>query len=273
MEKGILIADSGGTSTKWVHSENSEWSFSMESLHPRRLHEITEQRKVELKALFSTIQFEEVHFYGAGCSSKEAKETLKLFLMEIGINSSVVQVKIETDALLACRATLGTNTGYVAILGTGSILLQYDGKEIVSTYGGFGSIIGDEGSAMSFGKLFLKNYLLDPSQFDEEIRQTIGEKSTILGELAKSTALAYISSLAEKLAEFELKSLHEKNIKSFFEYYLPSEIQGKISFVGSYAFFQGKNIKKILEAYKWGLGTIIQDPLTSIRTTYKSLFL
>jgi N-acetylglucosamine kinase-like BadF-type ATPase len=273
MIKGILIADSGGTSTKWVHSENSDWSFSMESLHPRRLHELSEQRKVELNAFFSTVEFEEVHFYGAGCSSKEAKESLKLFLNEIGINSKDVHLKIETDALLACRAALGTNAGYVAILGTGSILMQYNGKEIVSTYGGFGSIIGDEGSAMSFGKLFLKEYLLDPSQFDEEIRQTIGEKSTILGELAKNTALVYISSLAEKLAKFELDAIHELNIKRFFELYLPSENQGKMSFVGSYAFFQGKNIKKNLEAYEWGLGTIIQDPLTSIRTTYKSLFL
>lgn len=271
MGNGILIADSGGTSTKWIHTENPEWSFSMESLHPRRLHEVLDERKSELKVFFSSIQYDDVHFYGAGCSSKEAKETLKLFLSEIGLNANKLQ--IETDALLASRATLGTTSGFVAILGTGSILLEYNGKEIVSTYGGFGSIIGDEGSALSFGKVFLKAYLTDPTQFDEKVREVIGEKSIILGELAKNTSLVYISSLAEKLAEFDLNSIHEQNITSFFENYLPSNIQGKISFVGSYAHFQEKNIKKILESFNWGLGTIIQEPLTSIRTTYKSLFL
>lgn len=268
MTKGILIADSGGTSTKWIHTSDSNWEFTMESLHPRRLGELSSERISELKVFFSSLEYDAVHFYGAGCSSSEAKEEILSILNEFGLKKETVQV--ETDALLACKATLGNEPGYVAILGTGSILLHYDGTEIVESFGGFGSIIGDEGSALSFGKLFLKEYLLNQSHFSNEIREIVGERKQVLGELAKSTSLVYISSLAEKLSKQELNFIHERNIQLFFDLYLPPDIQGKISFVGSYAFFQEKNIKKILNAYNWHLRTVIQDPLSSIRRTYKS---
>lgn len=266
MMKGILIADSGGTSTKWIHSSDSNWSFSMESLHPRRIGELSNERKNELKALFSSLEYDEVHFYGAGCSSNEAKESIITILSELGLKKE--NIIVETDALLACKAALGSESGYVAIFGTGSILLHYNGSEIVETFGGFGAIIGDEGSALSFGKLFLKEYLLNQNNFSIEIRELIGERKQVLGELAKSSSLAYISNLAVKLSNQDLNFIHERNIQLFFDLYLPSEIHEKISFVGSYAFFQEKNIEKILHAYNWCLGTIIQDPLSSIRTTY-----
>jgi glucosamine kinase len=267
--KGILIADSGGTSTSWIHSLDEQWSFEMESIHPRRIQEFSIERKAELKIIFSKIDYSEVHFYGSGCSSELAKEQVSEFLSSLGLNNCT----INTDSLLACRALLGNNAGYVAILGTGSVLMEYNGIEITKSIGGFGPIIGDEGGGMAFGKLFLKYYLTDQAIFDERLQNIIGSKSEVLAKLSQADSLKYISNLGNELAPFDLKLIHAQNIFDFLEQYLPIVKGDKIHFIGSYAFSQQEILKKCLKEKEWELGTVYSSPLTSVRRTYYAAFI
>ncbi len=266
--KRILIADSGGTSTTWIHSTNENWVFEMESLHPRRIHELGLERVNELKNVFSSIEFDEVHFYGAGCSSEIAQEKTSSFLSSLGL----VNVLVFSDGLLACRATLGNKKGYVAIMGTGSVLFYFDGTAITESFGGYGPVIGDEGGGMAFGKLFLKKYLLNFDFFSKEIKEIIGSRKEVLTQLSLENSLKYISSLAEKLNSFELTELHELNIDAFISSYFPKIENEKIHVIGSYGFYQRRIIEKSFKKKSWNLEMIIQSPLASVRRTYYNGF-
>ena len=47
---------------------------------------------------------------------------------------------------------VGAKLGIAVILGTGSNVGLYDGKQLVKTVGGLGYVLGDEGSGVHLGK-------------------------------------------------------------------------------------------------------------------------
>ena len=67
--------------------------------------------------------------------------------------------RIETDAAIAIRGALGRDDGVVAALGTGSVYgVQRDGR--IRTIGGWGFVIGDQGSGARIGRALLEDALL-----------------------------------------------------------------------------------------------------------------
>jgi N-acetylglucosamine kinase-like BadF-type ATPase len=64
----------------------------------------------------------------------------------------VPQVIITTDALITLEGAFTGKEGVVLIAGTGSILYAKDNRDIFHRAGGFGRIIGDEGSGYSIGR-------------------------------------------------------------------------------------------------------------------------
>jgi glucosamine kinase len=67
--------------------------------------------------------------------------------------------RIETDATIAVRGALGTDDGVVAALGTGAVYgVQRAGK--IRTIGGWGFVIGDQGSGAWIGRALLEEALL-----------------------------------------------------------------------------------------------------------------
>lgn len=63
-----------------------------------------------------------------------------------------IPVIITTDALITLEGAFGGKEGVVIIAGTGSIVYAKDDKEIFHRAGGFGRIIGDEGSGYAIGR-------------------------------------------------------------------------------------------------------------------------
>lgn len=66
---------------------------------------------------------------------------------------------IENDALIAVNGALGDSDGAVAILGTGSVFAAKDGAEI-RTIGGWGFVVGDQGSGAVLGRTLMQRALL-----------------------------------------------------------------------------------------------------------------
>jgi len=90
----------------------------------------------------------------AGCGREAHAQHLKVFLenelKKHGINFE--SLKIVSDAEIAFEGALGGKCGALLIAGTGSILLGKNNKGDFFRTGGYGKIIGDEGSGFSIGR-------------------------------------------------------------------------------------------------------------------------
>jgi glucosamine kinase len=257
MDAKYIIADSGGSSTTWgiVLVTDEVVFIQTDSLHP----------KYALADLFSwsglKTQFEgmnvPLHFYGAGCSSEVVQAQMRGRLLQLGFS----EVSVYPDTLAACRALYGNKAGWVAILGTGSVLVQYDGSGITRRIGGYGSLIGDEGSGFYFGKLLIR-YLLKTEKWESAWIELFESREFILSKLATSDAQQWISGLGGKTADLDFEFLHKKNAELFVEHYcLPVSGLDQISFIGTYGFEQQTVFLHVFETHAIRVGKRLASPI------------
>ena len=68
------------------------------------------------------------------------------------------RARVVQDAVIAAAGALGAADGIVAAMGTGSVFIRQSGGQ-VATLGGWGPILGDEGSGNWLGRRFLSHVL------------------------------------------------------------------------------------------------------------------
>ena len=90
----------------------------------------------------------------AGAGRSEDAETLKYKVMEALESGFKITfpVIITTDAIITLEGAFNGKEGAVLISGTGSIIYAKDSKDIFYRAGGYGRVIGDEGSGYSIGR-------------------------------------------------------------------------------------------------------------------------
>lgn len=164
-----LIAESGSTRTEWALVEDNQLiqrAFT-EGLNPffQTRREISRCVRLGLPEIFFKKKLEQVHYYGAGCSSYEKKNILGASL----VAQFKTPIQVESDLLAAARGLFKCEAGIACILGTGSNSCFYNGKIIVRNVRAGGYILGDEGSGAALGRMFLSDVLkgLAPSSIAE----------------------------------------------------------------------------------------------------------
>ena len=105
----------------------------------------------------------------AGAGRIEETEKLKISLKALLPPS--INLNVTTDAEAALEGAFNGKLGCILISGTGSIIWGKDQNGIIHRCGGFGKILGDEGSGYMLGK---KGLVAATREFDER-----GEKSLI----------------------------------------------------------------------------------------------
>lgn len=265
MKKAVLIADSGGSKTDWCLCDalGNKHSFTTDSYHPHLINDEWISRKKEFWKEYVQVYELEVHFFGSGCAHQMNKNILLKAFNTWGID----RVHVESDIMGAAKACFGDSDGYIAILGTGSVLAEIEKHTVKKIYGGLGFLLGDEGSGFHFGKLILQKYFHD--QFSpkvrSEIEQVAGTRETIIQSVYGLNGKKYISGLSEKLSTSstkEIHSIHGENINQFIQLYLPVVSEGKlISFVGSYAYHNREILQISLAKQGWKVGEIIERPI------------
>jgi N-acetylglucosamine kinase-like BadF-type ATPase len=105
---------------------------------------------------------------------KDRKVLKKEFIKNLGFKN----ILVTTDAMTALSGAFGNEDGIILISGTGSVLYGRSGGEIIRT-GGWGRIIGDEGSGYWIGK---KGFNAIAKEFDLE---TINKKESLLRKALK----------------------------------------------------------------------------------------
>lgn len=260
MKAKCIVADSGGTSTKWmvVLNEHEQVYLETRSLHPRNINN-TREVVDELRSILADFDAP-VFFYGAGCSSTENQDFLKSLFREAGMR----HVEVHTDILGVCRGLCGNEPGIVAILGTGSVLANYDGQHIVERYGGYGAVIGDEGSGMNFGKLVVKHALQEKT-WEHELTTLFDSREKLLGMLSGKEVFTWLSTLPLRIQSDTFDGLHHLNFEQFVALYFGEIPKGtSIHVSGSYGFHKHIMLNEVLLQNGYHLGKCVQNPLAEL---------
>jgi len=266
MLKHLLIGESGGSKTDWVLLDNKGQTtkFSGDSLHPNNWLDFNFKKlnkQFEMAGIGSTEC--QLVFYGAGCNSFEQQNAFKLLVQELSFS----EVEVHGDLLAACLATLGEENGFAAILGSGSVLIEYENQKVVRYIGGLGRELGDEGAGFYFGKLVSDAYLKDKLNSTQKyiLESFLDKKQLILlkkGSFSEEMRLELPFLLSEKMDEFT--DFHLQNFELFFQKYVDLPKNTTIHFVGSYAYFHESTLKQVCNAHGYHHGRIIARPMEAL---------
>ncbi|SEG57396.1 N-acetylglucosamine kinase [Paenibacillus sp. UNC499MF] len=118
----------------------------------------------------------------AGVDTAEERATMEQYLTRTLTGSAYegVALLIKNDAEIALKAALGSSTGLIAIAGTGSIIYAFDSQGKKYRAGGWGHLLGDQGSGYDIGlsvlQTVMKSYdgVLPPTALTEAVLQKHG---------------------------------------------------------------------------------------------------
>ena len=158
--KYIVGIDGGGTKTKCVFADESGKPVLELSGGPANFLSIGNDKaaanivsliKSGLTKLDSS--FDDILIIMAGISGAGRKlhaDMLKESLLK-KMPEGFTNIFVESDARVALEGALGGEPGAVLIAGTGSVIFGKDKSGKIHRAGGFGRVIGDEGSGYSIG--------------------------------------------------------------------------------------------------------------------------
>lgn len=276
----LLIAESGSTKTDWVLvSDHGEQAFKTKGINPQILSLETIQDIIgnELLGQLEVKEIDTICFYGAGCSSPDRQKIISDILSN---NFNCNSITVEHDLLAAARACSQNEKGITCILGTGSNTCLYNGANIELNIGGYGYILGDEGSGAHLGKLLMKAYL--NQSLDSELIEALNDnlslgKEKIFKNVYKYEAPnQYLASFAPFIAKHKtrqcIKEIINQSFQSFVEQHLmhyPRNNSYDINFVGSVAHHFRDELELILNKNGFKMGKVVQQPITELIQYHK----
>lgn len=155
----IIGIDGGGTKTVgYLSDTNGNILTVAKSSSSNYLSAGVEKAKESLKEVLKSLciannaTFDDILLISlglAGAGREKDKQIIKDILTSIGIRGEKL---INHDAYISLVGAHGKSEGIITISGTGSITLGLDGSGRLFRVGGWGHILGDEGSGYYFGK-------------------------------------------------------------------------------------------------------------------------
>ncbi|MGE5423939.1 MAG: hypothetical protein ACM3N9_01165 [Syntrophothermus sp.] len=271
-----LVADSGSTKTQWVLLENSKTIASVRTagMNPYFITDYRAEAIVteELVPHLPHLGVDQIHFYGAGCSTDNNIRMLKN-AMHGSFPSS--EIEVYHDILGAARAVCGNTEGIACILGTGCNSCYYDGMEVYSKIPSLGYLFGDEGAGSYLGKKLLESYLKGRMpqelvlQFDHEFHYTLEEILTSLyNRPSPNRFLASFSLfIAPRIHHPFLFELVKNSFTEFFkEHIIRYENYQKlpVNFAGSIAWYYQDILKEVAGNYNVGIKKVLESPIRGL---------
>ncbi|RYE56359.1 MAG: N-acetylglucosamine kinase [Sphingobacteriales bacterium] len=256
------------------YSPNETITFSTQGINPYFLnaHDIFKlfSKKKEIAALADKVK--EIYFFGAGCSSPD-----KIEVISNGISSffTGAYVSVEHDLIGSAYATCGDNPGLTCILGTGSNISYYDGKEVHNGFHGLGYALGDEGSGTYFGRKLITSYLYHqmPAELSVEFASShhIDKESVITNVYQKSAPNIYLASISRFMATHSDHPFIKELLRAGFQEFVDTNIKDYADykildchFVGSIAFYYQDILREVCAANGIQVGKILQKPIEGI---------
>jgi len=272
----ILLVESGATKANWALLSNNVCVFKEKSpgLNPYFLtdQEMTDQFISIREKLPKEIH--QIYFYSTGCGAEDQKKRIGNLLDNVfqPVNSALV----DTDIIAAARSIGPHSSGLVGILGTGSNACLIKNGEIDSSAGGFGFILGDEGSGAALGLLLITGWLKNELPLDIQTLVNTDlhlDKAEIFQAVYKNPFPSrYLASLAPFFFKHkELPWIMEKVkeqfdwfVKRYFLTLIEENHSVKVYLIGSVAYFFSDIMKEVLLDHHLELGDIVKDPMDGL---------
>jgi len=276
-----LIAESGGTKTQWcgISGTGETEITTTAGLNPNFVTEeiIRSVLASEVLPVMKDPDIREVWFYGAGCAGKVMENKVR---DAIGFLLPSAAIYVFSDLTGAARSLLGTRSGFICMLGTGSNSGYYDGKTIVANVPPLGFILGDEGSGASLGKKILADFLrgIMPPGLAEEFKLKYGaEKDDVVshvyrGYFPSKFIGGFVQFLRDHLNEEYCRELVKTSFEEFVRRNLNLyKISGKteIAVTGSVAWYFRDILEEVLSGNGFILAGITKEPITGLIRYHK----
>ncbi len=221
----IVGLDGGGTKTKCIFADESGKSVLEKSGGPSNFLSIGNEKAVSnimsllksgLSELNSSVENLSIILAGvSGAGRKFHADQLKESLLQ-KLPENLTNVYVESDARVALEGALAGEPGVILIAGTGSIIFGKDASGKIHRAGGFGRMIGDEGSGYSIGikTLRLISGIIDGRENREKI---LDDFRTIFHINNEDDLISLVHNPGfdgASIAMFTIKSAEEGSIKA-----------------------------------------------------------
>lgn len=273
----FLIADSGATKTDWslISREKGErLRFSSQGYNPNYMSgdEIVSDILANLPEGFPRSELDAIYFYGAGVSELLYDEMRRVLGAAF---PSVHEIFVAMDTLAACRALLGDESGFAAILGTGMNTVLYDGKDIVLNIESGGFLLGDEGSGAYLGKRLIIDYLRHnmPEGAYDLTSEAVGLGDDELidriysGSHPNRFCAAFSKFIGLHINDVYFRTLVEDSFRQFFDNVVsryPEYRKYEFNAVGSVAYHYRTVLENVASEYGMKTGLILKAPMDGL---------
>jgi N-acetylglucosamine kinase-like BadF-type ATPase len=271
----ILVADSGSSKTDWMGYMNGETvSFNTKGINPYFLsaNDIFKLLSKNKELAEYADQVKEIYFFGAGSSSPDKHEVVSNGL-SLFFNNAFISV--DNDLVGSAHATCGDEPGLSCVLGTGSNISFFDGKQVHQSKHGLGYILGDEASGSYFGRKMVTSYLYDlmPDELGKAFAAEfqITKENVITNVYQKPFPNIYLASLSRFMASHRGHPFIERVLTQGFQEFVDTNIKDypnykslDCHFVGSIAFYYQDALRAVCEQNEVRVGNVLQKPVFGI---------
>lgn len=274
----IVIADGGSTKTNWclINEAGRKIHFNTEGYNPyfAKQDYIENSLRTTLPDTLDPSKLEEVYYYGAGCSTDANKKIVADAMQKVFVNA---KINVDHDLLASCRALLGDEPGFAAILGTGTNTCLYDGKGITLNIDSLGYFLGDEGSGSNIGKRLLADYMKGfmPKGLSESFFNIYGLSNEDIFDNIYNKPLPnrFCASFSKFLYDFKTvyteyaEDVIDTAFTAFFEklvIHYPNYNKHLLNVVGSVGYSFRDRLSVVADKYEMGVGKIIRSPIDDL---------
>lgn len=274
----ILIADGGSTKTNWclLNEAGRKIYFNTEGYNPYFVTSdyIEDSLRNTLPDHLEADKIKEVYYYGAGCSTEANNKLVENGMQKIFTSANIF---VGHDLLAACRALLGDEPGFAAILGTGTNTCTYDGDDITLNIDSLGYFLGDEGSGSYIGKRILADYM--KGFMPKGLREAFYDNYALTNEdifdhiynkpLPNRFCASFSKFIYDNKDEYEeyTESVVDYAFKAFFEnlvIHYPDYKKYRLNCIGSVGYTFRDRLSYIADQYEMGVGKIIRSPIDDL---------
>jgi len=275
-----LIIDSGATKADWSLMQAGELvsEFKTPGIPPFFMsdEEISAQLAVIATQLGDTV--DGIFFYGTGCKAESSRKRLHTAFS--AAFPSAAAIEIETDVLGAARALCGRQAGIACILGTGSNSVWYDGAQVLQNSGGYGYILGDEGSGAVLGRELIIAWLNRelPAELEQAFDAEYGlSRDAVIervyrGETPSRFLAGFTPFLSAHLVSAFVQELLQRQFHLFIRRCVlpyPDARRLPVHFTGSVAYYFRGVLEGVLSEAGLQAGTFLAAPMEGLRAFHR----
>ena len=279
MREALLIADIGGTSSRWAfideNGSTTTWPDALPGFNPtngdaaRFTQAVREHFEAKAPAVLACGS---IAVYGAGCGHELRRERMRSVMAGIFPKASI---DVQSDLLGAAHALYGSEAGLVLILGTGMNAGWYDGATLHLPMPSLGYLLGDEGSGADLGR-----HLLNALYYDRLPPGTVGllfpegrpELATTIEHVHRSASPAQaLASYAKLLATHQndpavnaLVTARFNALAEVLAHFFPKEQRVEVRGIGSIASGFADVLRTALASLGMRLTAVEQDPMQGL---------